>query len=182
VIRHDPRLTDAQIRALTDLVASFGDGPAIPQVTGGGDVGRGNELYIANCAACHGATGTGNAIGGGTAAANLHEATPLEIVEAMRVGPGAMPEFAFGDADEAAIVAYVQYLRSAPSPGGLSLGGLGPVPEGFVAVAIGLVLLVGAAILTGHVPPTRSASPDLETTARRRRSGEPAAADAPRRG
>ena len=38
---------------------------------------------------------------------------------------------------------------------------LGPVPEGFVAVAIGLVLLVAAAIFTARVPPEAPGS-DLQ--------------------
>jgi len=150
VTRHDPTLSDEQIRALVDVVASFGPGPDIPQVQGGGDVGDGAELYIANCAACHGATGSGNAIGGGSLAANLGHATATEIVEAVRIGPGAMPRFQFTPEQESAIVAYVDELRSQAAPGGITIGGFGAVAEGFVAIAVGLVLVVLAAMFVGR--------------------------------
>jgi ubiquinol-cytochrome c reductase cytochrome c subunit len=150
VTRRQPVLTDDQIRDLVATVAAFGPGPDIPQVTEGGDVSDGSRLYVANCAACHGATGAGNAIGGGALAANLQHASPVEIVEAMRIGPGAMPRFAFSPDEEASIAAYVERLRDQPSPGGLEIGGLGAVSEGFIAVGLGLVLFVLAAMFVGR--------------------------------
>ncbi len=150
VVRREPILTDEQIRELVDVVAALGDGPDIPQVVQGGDVSAGSRLYVANCAACHGATGAGNAIGGGALAANLDHATRVEMVEAMRIGPGAMPRFGFTEDEEASIVAYVEFLRDGPAPGGLEIGGLGAVAEGFVAVGIGLVLFVLAAMFVGR--------------------------------
>jgi ubiquinol-cytochrome c reductase cytochrome c subunit len=153
VIRRDQVLTDEQIRELVATVASFGDGPDIPQVSGGGDLSEGARLFVANCAACHGATGAGNAIGGGAVAAGLDRATPVQIVEAMRIGPGAMPKFAFSEDEEASIVAYVRRLHEQPSPGGFGIGGLGAVSEGFIAVGLGLVLFVLAAIFVGRRQP-----------------------------
>lgn len=150
VVRRQPVLTEGQINELVDVVASLGDGPAIPKVTSGGDVSDGSRLYIANCAACHGATGAGNAIGGGNLAAGLHHATRTQIVEAMRIGPGAMPKFAFSADQEASIAAYVRFLQNEPAPGGLEIGGLGAVAEGFVAIGIGLVLFVLAAMFVGR--------------------------------
>ena len=77
----------------------------------------------------------------------------------MIVGPGVMPRFAFDQRDQDAIVAYVLFLRNSPSPGGVPLGGFGPVSEGFVAVVIGLSLFVawraGSAI-------DRATRPDLD--------------------
>jgi ubiquinol-cytochrome c reductase cytochrome c subunit len=159
VTRHPQRLSEEQIAALVDVVAGFGPGPEIPQVLGGGDVGDGARLYLANCAACHGATGAGNAIGGGAIAANLGHASALDILEAIRIGPGAMPNFELSPEDEASIVAYVHDLQTRPDPGGLAIGGLGAVAEGFIAIAVGLVLLVLIAMFAGrrsHVgePPT----------------------------
>jgi ubiquinol-cytochrome c reductase cytochrome c subunit len=150
VVRRQPVLTEEQIQELVGVVASLGDGPAVPKVTSGGDVSDGSRLYLANCAACHGATGAGNAIGGGNLAANLHQATPTQIVEAMRIGPGAMPKFAFSRDQEASIASYVQFLQHEPSPGGLEIGGLGAVAEGFVAIGIGLVLFVLATLFVGR--------------------------------
>jgi ubiquinol-cytochrome c reductase cytochrome c subunit len=143
--RQKPRFDDAQIQALVDYVGSWGDGPDIPEVGTNGDVRRGWQLYTANCAACHAATGAGNAVGGGFVAVGLGQATDREIAEATIVGPGVMPKFSFSQADRDAIIAYVRYLRTLPAPGGAPIGGFGPVAEGFVAVAIGLtgvVLLV----------------------------------------
>ena len=161
--RQEPKFSDEQIEALVAYVGGLGEGPGIPAVTTGGDIRRGWELYQANCAACHAATGAGNAIGGGFAAVGLGAATDTEIAEAMLVGPGAMPKFAWDRPDQDAIVAYVEYLRTSPSPGGAGLGGLGPVGEGFVAVVLGLTLTVLAARFVG----------------RRSHRGEPLAGDAP---
>ena len=156
--RQEPHFGPEEIEALVAYVESLGVGPPIPQVTTGGDVHRGWELYTANCAACHGSSGSGNAVGGGFAAANLHESEPLDIAEAMVVGPGVMPRFSFDQRDQDAIVAYVLFLRNSPSPGGVPLGGFGPVSEGFVAVVIGLSLFVALARWVGHRP--RDHDPD----------------------
>ncbi|HKG56344.1 MAG TPA: c-type cytochrome, partial [Candidatus Limnocylindrales bacterium] len=137
-VRQEPKFDEAQIEALVAYVAGFGKGPDVPQVRAGGDLNKGWQLYTANCAACHAATGAGNAVGGGFVAVGLGQATDREIGEAMIVGPGAMPRFSFPDGDRDAIVAYVDYLRSQPSPGGAPIGGVGPVAEGFVSVVLGL--------------------------------------------
>jgi quinol---cytochrome-c reductase cytochrome c subunit len=158
--RQEPHFGDEEIEALVAYVASLGVGPPIPQVTTGGDLHRGWELYTANCAACHGSSGTGNAVGGGFAAANLHPAEALDVAEAMIVGPGVMPRFAFDQRDQDAVVAYVLFLRNSPSPGGVPLGGFGPVSEGFVAVVVGLSLFVAVARWVGHRP--RPRDPDLD--------------------
>ena len=142
VVRQAPRFDQAQIQALVAYVASLGPGPAIPQVASNGDLHRGWELFQANCAACHNATGAGNAIGGGYVAVDLGNADPTTIGEATIIGPGAMPAFAFDDTSLADIAAYVRWLRDAPTPGGAPIGQVGPVAEGFVAVAVGLPLLI----------------------------------------
>jgi quinol---cytochrome-c reductase cytochrome c subunit len=150
--RGDPHFDEEQIAALVEYVSSLGRGPEIPQVSQGGDLHRGFELFTANCAACHGSSGSGNAVGGGAAAANLHEANALDVAEAMVVGPGVMPRFDFDRRDQDAIVAYVLYLQDPDSPGGLPLGGFGPVSEGFVAVVIGLSIFVAVARFVGRRP------------------------------
>jgi ubiquinol-cytochrome c reductase cytochrome c subunit len=148
-VRQAPAFTDDQIKALVAYVASFGNGPAIPPVQGGGDVSRGFELYTANCAACHAATGAGNAVGGGFAAVGLGQATDEEIAEAVTIGPGVMPPFEFTQQERDDIIAYVNFMRSSPSPGGAPIGGTGPVAEGFVAVVVGLTGLVLIARFAG---------------------------------
>ena len=148
-VRQDPVLTAAQIELLTQYVGSISNGPPIPTVQSGGDLHKGWELYQANCAACHGATGSGNAIGWGTVAPDLHDADRLEIAEAVTIGPGEMPPFDLSRQDLAALVEYVSWLQTAPSPGGYGLGGLGPVAEGFIAIVAGLVLAILAARFLG---------------------------------
>ena len=149
-IRQPPRFADPEIEALVAYVASLGAGPAIPQVASGGDLHRGWELFQANCAACHNATGAGNAIGGGYVAVDLGKADPTTIAEATIIGPGAMPAFGFDEAQLADITAYVRWLRDAPTPGGAPIGETGPVAEGFVAVAIGLPLLLLVALFAAR--------------------------------
>jgi ubiquinol-cytochrome c reductase cytochrome c subunit len=150
VVRQDPHFDEAQIQALVAYVVSLGAGPAIPQVASNGDLHRGWELFQANCAACHNATGAGNAIGGGYVAVDLGKADPTTVGEATIIGPGAMPAFAFDDASLADIATYVRYLRDAPTPGGAAIGEVGPVAEGFVGVAIGLPLLILVALFAAR--------------------------------
>jgi ubiquinol-cytochrome c reductase cytochrome c subunit len=151
--RQPPSLSDPEIAAIAAYVASLGSGPGIPSVvTSLGDLHRGWELFINNCAACHGAAAGGDAVGGGAIAPPLDKATATQIAEAMALGPGQMPAFDFSTQDVDAIVRYVLYLRQAPSPGGLDLGNLGPVPEGFVALVIGVGLLVW---LTRRIEPVK---------------------------
>jgi ubiquinol-cytochrome c reductase cytochrome c subunit len=141
-VRADPHFDEAGIEALVAYVASLGQGPEVPQVAGGGDIHKGWALFQANCAACHNATGAGNAIGGGFVAVGLGQADPKTVAEATIIGPGAMPAFKFDQASLADLAAYVRFLRDAPTPGGAAIGQTGPVAEGFIGVAIGLPLLL----------------------------------------
>jgi ubiquinol-cytochrome c reductase cytochrome c subunit len=155
MVRRDPVFTEPQIEALVAYVASLGGGPAIPdvQVTGA-DLAKGRDLFTTSCAACHGAAGSGDAVGGGYVAPPLLDVDPVIVGEAIRTGPGAMPVFGPGqmsDADLSAVAAYLAYLREKGAPGGLTLGGTGPVVEGYVAwiVGIGLLLLAARRIERG---------------------------------
>jgi ubiquinol-cytochrome c reductase cytochrome c subunit len=116
-------------------------GPSVPAVNpAAGDLARGRKLFAENCAACHGAAGQGAAVGEGADAPDLYEATPLEVAEAVRIGPDPMPRFSenvISDADLNSVVRYVLYLRAPGDRGGLALGHVGPVAEGFVAWIVG---------------------------------------------
>ena len=131
-----------QIRQLVAFVASLGAGPAIPRVDPvRGDLAEGNRLYANNCAPCHSSAGAGGALGHAVYAPPLHRATPVQVAEAIRIGPGAMPVFGHETLDDeqvASVVRYVRYLRHPEDRGGLGLGHLGPIPEGFVAWVVGL--------------------------------------------
>lgn len=154
MLRQSPRFSRAEIAALIAYVASVAPGgPPIPTVhPDRGDLARGRRLFAENCAPCHGANGQGAAVAQGEVAPSLHEATPTQIAEAVRTGPGPMPKFGervidAGDVD--ALVRYVLFLRHAPDRGGLSLGHEGPVIEGFAAWLLGLGLLIAAVRLIG---------------------------------
>ena len=131
-----------QIRQLVAYVASLGPGPAIPRIpASAGDLAEGNRLYANNCAPCHSSAAAGGALGHAVYAPPLNRATPVQIAEAIRIGPGAMPVFGpetLDDAQVASVVRYVEYLQDPDDRGGLGLGHLGPIPEGFVAWVIGL--------------------------------------------
>ncbi|HSL10104.1 MAG TPA: c-type cytochrome [Actinomycetota bacterium] len=147
--RRPPVYTDPQIAAivayLRPLVAG---GPEIPEVDiAGADLSRGALIFLDNCAACHGAGAGGDSIGGGQIAPAVGGASPQQIVEAIRIGPGLMPrwgETTIEPADADAVAAYLVWLRDNADEGGLQLGRVGAVAEGLVAmvVGIGLILLV----------------------------------------
>lgn len=137
--RKEPAFGDEQIVALVRYVDSLGEGPAIPAVdVDDADLSNGQNLFIENCAACHGATGAGGAVGSQAFAPTLYAAEPTEIAEATIIGPGQMPQFDFEERDRDDLVNYVVYLRTQPRPGGADIGGIGPVPEGWVAWVVGM--------------------------------------------
>jgi ubiquinol-cytochrome c reductase cytochrome c subunit len=144
--RKEPAYDAEEIDALVAYVASLGDGPPIPEVDpAAGDLAAGGELYRSNCQACHSATGAGGALSYGQAAPSLSQATPTQVAAAVRSGPGEMPVFGPDaiDAEELdSVVRYVRYLEDPDDRGGISLGRLGPIPEGFVIWVLGMGLLI----------------------------------------
>jgi ubiquinol-cytochrome c reductase cytochrome c subunit len=149
-------LSEEKIKQLSAYVASLGPGPAIPAADATdpakGDPSRGALIFRTNCAMCHNNAGKGGALTRGKYAPPLTGSTPTHIYEAMVTGPQSMPVFNDNTIDPQSkrdIIAYLDDLQEAPSPGGLSLGGIGPVSEGLVAWLIGLVLLVGCAVWLG---------------------------------
>ena len=140
--RKEPAFDDAEVEALVEYVGSLGGGPPIPEVDpGAGDLVLGQELFVANCAACHGATANGGAAGVGALAPSLYAANSIEIAEAVITGPGEMPVFDFSQGELNAITRYLDYLQEEEAPGGADIGGIGPVPEGFIGWAVGMLAL-----------------------------------------
>lgn len=137
---------EEEVDALVAYVASLGRGPEIPDVDPDeGDLTSGNLLYSANCASCHNSAGSGGALGQAIFAPPVYPATPLQVAEAIRVGPGAMPAFGPGALDDdqlADVVRYVTFLDDPVDRGGAPLGRVGPIPEGLVAWIVGLGLLL----------------------------------------
>jgi ubiquinol-cytochrome c reductase cytochrome c subunit len=148
-VHRDPAFSRADIDALVQYVAALppGGGTPIPTVRPG-DIRLGRELYLTHCSACHSAAGVGATLTNGRVAPALNRATPTQIGEAIRVGPGLMPAFGpdvISDRDVDAIASYVGVLqndRGRLDRGGLSLDRLGPFPEGAVAWVLTLAVLV----------------------------------------
>jgi ubiquinol-cytochrome c reductase cytochrome c subunit len=159
--RGTPAFSAAQIQQLDAYVGSFGTGPPIPvfdlRKT---NLSNGNDLFTVNCAPCHGVTGAGDAIGGPAFAPSLSQSSPLDVQEAVRVGPGQMPDFTsvLDPTQINDITRYVEYLHEQGDPGGANLGLIGPVPEGFVAWFLGAGVLVIITILFVGKPAHRSAA------------------------
>jgi ubiquinol-cytochrome c reductase cytochrome c subunit len=134
--------TPVQIRQLVAYVASLGPGPAIPRIpASAGNLAEGNRLYANNCPPSNGPSGAVGALGHAVYAPPLNRSTPVQVAEAVRIGPGAMPVFGpetLDDEQLASVVRYVEYLRDPDDRGGFGLGHLGPIPEGFVAWVVGL--------------------------------------------
>jgi ubiquinol-cytochrome c reductase cytochrome c subunit len=153
-VRRPSEYSPEEVEAIVAYVGSLGPGgPAIPAVTPAeGDLVRGRSLYSANCLACHGAGGQGASVGGGAVAPALDRATPVEIAEAARIGPGVMPPFTeeqLPEADLSSVARYLLYLRAAGDPGGVGLGHVGPVVEGLIGWLVGLGILLLVVRLTG---------------------------------
>lgn len=146
-----PAYDEQEIRDLVAFVESLGDGPGIPDVeTDDALLQQGYQLFAVNCAPCHGATARGGAVGGGAIAWPLSGVDSRTVGEAMITGPGQMPVFDLGDDSIAAVATYIEFLQSADDPGGFEIGGIGPVPEGFVAWLVGMGMLIGVVYLVGR--------------------------------
>jgi ubiquinol-cytochrome c reductase cytochrome c subunit len=144
--RREPKYSDATVGKLTRYVRDLagGTGPAIPRLTGAGDVAHGGSIFRLNCAACHAWSGDGGALLE-RSAPTVHRSSPTEIAEAVRVGPFNMPAFgrsALSDRELESVIRYVRYLDDPHDRGGTALWHLGPLAEGAVAIVIGLGVIV----------------------------------------
>jgi ubiquinol-cytochrome c reductase cytochrome c subunit len=152
-IRKPPVFTPSQTKAIAAYIENLGGGPPIPSAAqvnpAAGAYGLGQQLFVADCAACHNFVGAGGALTYGKFAPPLTASTPTQIYEAMLTGPEAMPVFndlTITPQEKRDIIAYVTQVRSQPNPGGFSLGRVGPVTEGLVAFLGLLLFLVLAAL------------------------------------
>jgi ubiquinol-cytochrome c reductase cytochrome c subunit len=156
--RFNPTQTLQIVAFVNSLLTPTAGNVAIPTVDlSGANLENGNALFVLNCAACHTITGSGDAIAGNNYAPSLHTATAYQAVEAMRSGPGNMPRFGPGtltDQQVADIVAYVTGpIQHPANHGGVGLGGIGPVAEGFIALLIGVGGLMLVAYWLGDRTP-----------------------------
>ncbi|WP_199548430.1 c-type cytochrome [Streptomyces sp. N35] len=147
--------TQAEIDQLAAYIASLGAGPVTPTdkqySPEGADIAKGGELFRTNCAQCHNFTGEGGALTKGKFAPSLEGVSPKHIYEAMQTGPQNMPSFpdtTMPEKQKKDIIAYLDAVNGekTESPGGLKLGGLGPVSEGLFAWIFGLGALIAVAV------------------------------------
>ncbi|MFS4097607.1 c-type cytochrome [Streptomyces sp. AF1A] len=155
VPRKKPSYTQAQIDQLAAYIASLGAGPNVPTKDqyspDGADIAKGGELFRTNCAQCHNFTGKGGALTEGKYAPTLEGVAPKHIYEAMLTGPQNMPSFpdtTLSSKNKKDIIAYLHAVDSSQTtnPGGLELGGLGPVSEGLFAWIFGLGAMIAVAV------------------------------------
>src|SRR5436190_13831493 len=153
-VRKPVLFSRAQQLGIVSYVTSLGaGGPGIPALNQqAADQSNGNDVFGLNCAGCHVITGVGDALANSAFAPSLYQASPTQIAEAIRTGPGNMPRFGPGtlsDQDVNDVVRYVTYLQKPANPGGAGLGHVGPVTEGFLAIVVGLGVLILAAYWIG---------------------------------
>jgi ubiquinol-cytochrome c reductase cytochrome c subunit len=155
-VRTKPAYTAAERRALIGYIASLG-GPAVPEVTPErGSLADGQELFTSHCAGCHQVVGKGGVVPGAVAPP-LQDATPVQIAEAVRIGPYLMPAFPESQIDRHdldSIVRYVLSTRNPPNRGGWGIGNIGPIPEGMIAWLLAGAALLIVAQLLGERRPT----------------------------
>ena len=145
--------SEAEIRALVAYVASLGSGPAIPTPhPDRGNLAAGQQLFTEHCAGCHQIAAAGGYVQGAVAPP-LRDATPVQIAEAVRIGPYLMPRFSsrqIPDSQLDSIIRYVVYTKHPDDRGGWAIGHVGPVPEGLVTWFIGIAALVATCLVIGR--------------------------------
>src|SRR5699024_5298740 len=141
--RKPPQMTEAQARQLAADVASRGAGRPAPAEewldSSQGDATKGGEIVRITCAMCHTAAGAGGALTRGKYAPPVVGVDPQHVYEAMETGPQNMPVFNdnnLSPSDKRDVITYLETLEETGSPGGISLGSLGPVTEGLYAWTI----------------------------------------------
>ena len=117
-----------------------GDIPEVPE----GNAGRGQSVYAANCAQCHGATGGGGVAGAGAWTPDVSQYDAVTVAEAIRVGPFQMPAFGpdqISDQEMGDVAAFLEEVRHEEGTP-LGLVELNPVfASGFVAL-LALVMIL----------------------------------------
>ncbi|MGZ8804301.1 MAG: cytochrome bc1 complex diheme cytochrome c subunit [Microbacterium sp.] len=146
------QFTEEQTLAMAAYVQSLAPGPTFPSeetLDGEGDVARGAELFRINCAMCHNVAAAGGALTEGKYTPGLQNTSALHMYAAMVTGPQNMP--AFNDLnltpeDKRDIISALLFLQENESPGGFSLGSLGPVSEGLFIWIFGIGGLIALTV------------------------------------
>lgn len=128
----------------SDELSLVGSVPSIPR----GTAARGQQLYGAYCAACHGATASGGVAGNATLVPPLVGLDRVAVAEAVRTGPFAMPAFSpdiVSDEDAGDIGAFLELLAASDT----TPLGLREINAGVAGALVVFVapLVVGIALL-----------------------------------
>ncbi len=119
------------------------------------NVAQGFDMFSLNCAPCHTITGAGDALANGVHAPPLraHNVAAQQVLEAIRTGPQNMPKFSaeqMSDQQALDLAAFVtEDIQHPDNIGGIGLGGVGPVAEGFIGLFVGVGLCLLAAYWVG---------------------------------
>ena len=151
--RRPPLFRDREIKALTAYVASLSKGPPIPRPDPArGKLSEGLELFTEHCAGCHQVVAKGGVVTGAKVPP-LEDATPVQIAEAVRIGPYLMPRFSerqISDAELDSIIRYVERSKHPVDRGGWGIGNVGPVPEGMVTWLIAALAFLAMCMVIGQ--------------------------------
>jgi ubiquinol-cytochrome c reductase cytochrome c subunit len=145
--------SEPEVRALVAYVASLGAGLPVPEPHPElGTLAAGLQLFTEHCAGCHQIVAEGGFVTGAVAPP-LEDATPVQVAEAVRIGPYLMPRFStkqISDRHLDSIIRYVQYAKHPDDRGGWAIGHVGPVPEGLVTWFIGIAAIVATCTVIGR--------------------------------
>lgn len=151
--RATPAYDRRQINALIAFVAKLGGGPSAPAADpADGNLSTGLHEFTLHCAGCHQIVAQGG-LTLGAYVPDLQQATPLQIAEAVRMGPYLMPHFSAQEIDQQqldSLARYVIWTRHPDNAGGWGLGNIGPIPEGMAAWFIAVAAMVIVARLIGE--------------------------------
>lgn len=142
-LRNQPAYTQEQRAALIAYIGSFG-GPRIPEVhPERGDLAEGRKLFTESCAGCHQVVGKGGVVTGDVVVPDLESVKPIDVAEALHVGPYLMPRFRHLDEREVdSLARYVAYTQDPADRGGWGIGHIGPIPEGLVTAFLAMAVLL----------------------------------------
>jgi len=146
------QFTEEQILAMAAFVQETAPGPTFPSdetLDGEGDLAHGAELFRINCAMCHNVAGAGGALTEGKYAPALDKTSALHMYAAMVTGPQNMPVFSdmnLTTEDKRDIISSLLWQQETVSPGGFTLGSLGPVSEGLFIWIFGIGTLIAVTV------------------------------------
>ncbi len=146
--------SEKEIRSLVAYVASLGAGPAIPHPdSAAGSLSEGMHQFTLHCAGCHQEAAEGGYVTGARVPP-LQGVSPVQIAEAVRIGPYEMPSFSPAQISSSQLNSIIRYILATnhhdDNRGGWRIGNIGPIPEGLVTWWIAAPLLVLACALLGR--------------------------------